>query len=51
MVDFKFPFLKYFVNGVLSFFGLDRFYNKSYFEDLDIYEPRYYYNIKPEIYK
>jgi small subunit ribosomal protein S2 len=50
-VDYNFPFLKYFVNGVLSFFGTDRFYNRSYFEGLDIYEPKYYYNIKEEIYQ
>lgn len=51
IIKYKFPFLKYFLNGVINFFGMDRFYNKSYYETLDIYEPRYYYKIKPEIYK
>lgn len=51
IVKYKFPFLKYFLNGILNFFGMDRFYNKSHYETLDIYEPRYYYKIKTEIYK
>jgi hypothetical protein len=51
IIKYKFPFLKYFLNGVINFFGMDRFYNKSYYETLDVYEPRYYYKIKTEIYK